>query len=260
MSRAFQSVTFAATLNDIGSWALISWHATFYARVYDLPADVYGPLLAVVVPVGGLLGGVGGGLMGDWLSRIGERRWLTTGARARVCSCQTAPTLQALARVPHRWWRCPSWRRIIACHLQRCWLGLRCQRHGAPRLPSWSATCRRRGSGRQRRRCTCAFATSLVVWAHYVRGGRAVRHGARATTGVAVLADRFDLQTAMLLIPLCFLLSGAGFFVAEQVRRAASLHCFCHRVATDDEGHGGAAAAWRGSACMRSILFVSPQP
>lgn len=78
-SRAFQSVTFAATLNDVGSWALISWHATFYARVYDLPAEVYGPLLAVVVPVGGLLGGVGGGLMGDWLSRIGERRWLTTG-------------------------------------------------------------------------------------------------------------------------------------------------------------------------------------
>ncbi len=80
-------------MNDVGSWALISWHATFYARVYDLSAEVYGPLLAVVVPVGGLLGGVGGGLMGDWLSRIGERRWLTSGA------CVGAAPLVALSIV-----------------------------------------------------------------------------------------------------------------------------------------------------------------
>jgi len=30
--------------------------------------------------VGGIIGGVGGGLCGDYLSRIGGRQWLTAGA------------------------------------------------------------------------------------------------------------------------------------------------------------------------------------
>ena len=84
-SRSFQAVTAAATLNDIGGWALVSWHATFYTRVFDLKPEVYAPLLAAVIPVGGVIGGVGGGLAGDWLSRKGSRWWLTSGGR---------PTLQ----------------------------------------------------------------------------------------------------------------------------------------------------------------------
>ena len=80
-SRSFQAVTAAATLNDIGGWALVSWHATFYTRVFDLKPEMYAPLLAAVIPIGGVIGGVGGGLAGDWLSRKGTRWWLTSGGR-----------------------------------------------------------------------------------------------------------------------------------------------------------------------------------
>ena len=50
-------------------------------RVFDLGPDVYAPLLAAIIPVGGIIGGVGGGLAGDWLSRKGGRAWLTSGER-----------------------------------------------------------------------------------------------------------------------------------------------------------------------------------
>ena len=74
-----QAVTAAAAMNDVGSWALVSFQATFYSRVYDLGPDVYAPALAAVLPIGGIIGGVTGGLMGDWLSRRGGRQWLTAG-------------------------------------------------------------------------------------------------------------------------------------------------------------------------------------
>lgn len=76
---AFQTVTAAAALNDLGSYALIAWHSTFYERVYGLDSSVYAPILAVILPVGGVLGGVGGGLIADWLSTVGGRYWLTAG-------------------------------------------------------------------------------------------------------------------------------------------------------------------------------------
>ena len=74
-----QAVTAAAALNDVGSWALIGFQATFYSRVYEVGPEVYAPALAAILPVGGLLGGVGGGLAGDWLSKNGGRAWLTGG-------------------------------------------------------------------------------------------------------------------------------------------------------------------------------------
>lgn len=58
---AFLALTLAAALNDVGSWALVSWQATFYQRVYELQPSTYAPLLAVVIPVGGIIGGVGAG-------------------------------------------------------------------------------------------------------------------------------------------------------------------------------------------------------
>ena len=58
---------------------MISWHATFYQRVYEIGPDVYAPLLATVIPIGGIIGGVGAGLVGDWLTQIGGRAWLTAG-------------------------------------------------------------------------------------------------------------------------------------------------------------------------------------
>jgi MFS family permease len=90
-SPGFVALTAAAALNDVGSWALVSWQATFYQRVYELQPGTYAPLLAVVIPVGGLVGGVGAGVTGDWLSRIGARGWLTAG------SCVAAAPLIALS-------------------------------------------------------------------------------------------------------------------------------------------------------------------
>jgi hypothetical protein len=77
--KAFQATTVAAALNDVGSYALIAWHSTFYERVFGLDSGVYAPMLAVILPVGGILGGVGGGLIADWLSVVGGRYWLTAG-------------------------------------------------------------------------------------------------------------------------------------------------------------------------------------
>ena len=78
-SPSFQAITFASALNDVGSWALVSWHATFYTKVFGIGPDIYAPMLAAIIPIGGIIGGVGSGLMGDWLSRTGNRHWLTSG-------------------------------------------------------------------------------------------------------------------------------------------------------------------------------------
>lgn len=78
--KSFQATTLAAALNDLGSYALIAWHSTFYERVFGLDSGVYAPMLAVILPVGGILGGVGGGLIADYLSVVGGRYWLTAGA------------------------------------------------------------------------------------------------------------------------------------------------------------------------------------
>ena len=82
-----QAVTAAAAMNDVGSWALVSFQATFYSRVYDLSPDVYAPALAAVLPIGGIIGGVTGGLAGDWLSRRGGRQWLTAGPPMPLARC-----------------------------------------------------------------------------------------------------------------------------------------------------------------------------
>jgi MFS family permease len=81
--KSFQATTIAAALNDLGSYALIAWHSTFYERVFGLDSGVYAPMLAVILPVGGILGGVGGGLIADYLSVVGGRYWLTAGAGMR---------------------------------------------------------------------------------------------------------------------------------------------------------------------------------
>jgi hypothetical protein len=46
-----QAITFACALNDVGSWSLVAWQATFYERVYELGSETYAPLLAVIIPV-----------------------------------------------------------------------------------------------------------------------------------------------------------------------------------------------------------------
>jgi hypothetical protein len=79
-------------MNDVGSWALVSFQATFYSRVYEVGPDVYAPALAAILPIGGIIGGVGGGLAGDWLSRRGGRQWLTAGSHLPL-ACLGDPVL-----------------------------------------------------------------------------------------------------------------------------------------------------------------------
>lgn len=64
-SKAFQAITAAAAINDVGSWSLVAFQATFYQRVYELGPETYAPALAIILPIGGILGGVGGGLLAD---------------------------------------------------------------------------------------------------------------------------------------------------------------------------------------------------
>lgn len=104
-SRSFQAVTFACALNDVGSWALVSWHATFYTRVFGIGPDIYAPMLAAIIPIGGIIGGVGSGLMGDWLSRTGNRHWLTSGA---------PPCLQIVCTASYCWQQ-------LALRKEQCW-------------------------------------------------------------------------------------------------------------------------------------------
>lgn len=48
--------------------------------------EVYAPALASLLPIGGLVGGVGGGLLADKLSRMGATSWLTSGAPLVACT------------------------------------------------------------------------------------------------------------------------------------------------------------------------------
>ncbi|MEW5298385.1 MAG: hypothetical protein WDW36_001514 [Sanguina aurantia] len=77
---AFMATTLAAAMNDIGCYALIAWQSTFYERVYGLTPGVYAPVMAMLLPIGGIIGGVGGGYLADILSRTGGRVWVTAGA------------------------------------------------------------------------------------------------------------------------------------------------------------------------------------
>ncbi|GIL63022.1 hypothetical protein Vafri_17178 [Volvox africanus] len=94
-SPGFMSVTLAAALNDVGSYALIAWQSTFYERVYGLESSAYAPVLAALLPIGGILGGVGGGYLADRLSRYGRRVWVTAGA-----TCVAAPCLAVSCLAP----------------------------------------------------------------------------------------------------------------------------------------------------------------
>ncbi|KAK9839611.1 hypothetical protein WJX81_000780 [Elliptochloris bilobata] len=185
-SRSFQAVTAAAALNDVGSWALISFQATFYMRVYDLTPDVYAPALATILPIGGIVGGVGGGLLADWLSRIGGRGWLTAGA---TISATPALVFNVLA---------PEYQQSLAALLV-----------GFALSEMW--------------RAPAAIMIRDVSPPNLGSTGSAVHLcvrnliGGLGPLGIAWLEDKVGLQQAMLLVPACYLLSGIGFLFAERV-------------------------------------------
>ena len=51
-------------------------------RVYHLGPAAYAPVLATLLPIGGIIGGVGGGWLADKLAKTGHRVWITAGASA----------------------------------------------------------------------------------------------------------------------------------------------------------------------------------
>jgi len=188
-SPAFLSLTAAAAFNDVGSWALVGWQATFYQRVYHLSPDTYAPLLAVVIPVGGLIGGVGAGLFGDWLNRIGARGLITAGANMAVAP---AIAISLLA---------PDYKQSFAALLV-----------GFALSEAW--------------RAPAAVAVREVSPPGLGSTGSAVHLCIRNLVGglgpvaVAVLSAKVGLQLAMLLVPTCYLLSGIGFVITEAVLAA----------------------------------------
>lgn len=187
-SRSFQAVTFACALNDVGSWALVSWHATFYTRVFGIGPDIYAPMLAAIIPIGGIIGGVGSGLMGDWLSRTGNRHWLTAGA-----SIAAAPMI-ALS--------------LLAPEYQQSFAALLI---GFALSETW--------------RAPAAVLVKDVSPPELGATGSALHLSIRNLVGgcgplsVAFLESKFnlDLQHAMLLVPTAYALSGVAFYGAEAV-------------------------------------------
>ncbi|CAL5225376.1 g8181 [Coccomyxa viridis] len=185
-SPGFQAVTAAAALNDVGSWALIGFQATFYSRVYEVGPEVYAPALAAILPIGGLLGGVGGGLAGDWLSRKGGRAWLTAGATVMAAPVLAGNLLapdykQSLAFLLVGFALSEMWRAPAAIMIRDV---------SPPNLGS---------TGSALHLCVRNFTGSLGPLA------------------VAGLEEKVGLQKAMLVVPLMYLLSGVGFFFAERI-------------------------------------------
>ncbi|PNG93963.1 hypothetical protein TSOC_015286, partial [Tetrabaena socialis] len=117
-SPGFMSVTLAAALNDVGSYALIAWQSTFYERVYGLESSAYAPVLATLLPIGGIIGGVGGGYLADRLGRQGRRWWVTAGATCAAAPCLAASCLATTPEASYaallvgfalsEMWRAPS--------------------------------------------------------------------------------------------------------------------------------------------------------
>ncbi|GMH41618.1 hypothetical protein BSKO_09528 [Bryopsis sp. KO-2023] len=183
-SPSFQATTFAAAMNDVGGWGLIAWQALFYERVFEMPSSAYAPLLAGIIPLGGIVGGVGGGLAADWLSERGNRYMLTFGA-----SLLSAPLiyLSLQAETPNE----SFWYLLFGFALSECWRAPAAvmAREVAPK--SMGST---------------ASAVHLCI--------RNILAGL-GPIGVAALAEPFGLRNAMTLIPFSYLVSALGFLVAE---------------------------------------------
>jgi predicted MFS family arabinose efflux permease len=95
-SSPWRLITAAAVMTDFGAWALISFQSTFYERVFGLSAATYSPVLACILPIAGIAGGVGGSLLVDRLSANGhmqQRRLLLVGASLLAAPVMTASLL-----------------------------------------------------------------------------------------------------------------------------------------------------------------------
>lgn len=189
-SRSFQALTFASALNDVGSWALVSWHATFYTKVFGIGPEIYAPMLAAIIPIGGIIGGVGSGLMGDWLSRTGNRHWLTSAA-----SIAASPLIALSLLAPE--YQQSFAALLIGFALSETWRAPAAVLIREVSPPELGAT-----------------GSALHLCIRNLAGGC-------GPLSVAFLESKFnlDLQHAMLLVPAAYAMSGIAFYGAEAVMK-----------------------------------------
>lgn len=128
------------------------------------------------------------GAFGDWLNRVGGRHWLTA-----VGNCVAAPTI-ALSLLA------PDYRQSFAALLV-----------GFALSEAWRAP-----AAIMVREVSPPGLGSTGSAAHLC-----IRNlvGGLGPIGVALLSERVGLQSAMLLVPTCYLLSGVGFIAAEVILR-----------------------------------------
>jgi len=187
-NSAFMSVTMAAALNDVASYALVAWQSTFYERVYGLTTDQYAPVLATVLPVAGILGGVGGGILADKLSVVGKRGYVTVAASLFAApfiwaSVMADNSTESFAALGVGFALSESWRAPAAVMA----------RSVAP--PNMSST-----------------ASAIYLSVRNIIGGL-------GPLAVAQLATMKDLRAALELLPLMYIFSGTMFGVAENKLR-----------------------------------------
>lgn len=184
----FMSATGAAAMNDVGSYALTAWQSQYYERVLHLTPAQYAPVLAMLLPLAGVVGGVGGGLVAD---RLASRnlRWVTTAGASMLA----APFF---------------WEALYGDDPERSVLALGI---GFALSEAWRApsSIMARGAAPPGMQATTM---SVYLCIRSLIGGL-------GPIAVAQLAQHWGLAHAMALLPASYLASGVLFAVAEWAQR-----------------------------------------
>ena len=183
-SEAFRQVTTAATLSDVAGWSMIAFQAAFYERVFSLTPQEYDPLLAMVIPLAGVTGGLGGGWICDRLQSRGPngQRWFIS-----IMTIAAGPLLAAsLLADDYKTSLMYLFPGIVAAEIFRAPTAVM-TRDALPETPSVAA------------------AAHLAVRNMVAGIGPLL---------VASLASKYDLQHALLLAPAFYVLAGFSYWSA----------------------------------------------
>ena len=183
-SEAFRQVTTAATLSDVAGWSMIAFQAAFYERVFSLTPQEYDPLLAMVIPIAGVTGGLGGGWICDRLQSRGPngQRWFIS-----IMTIAAGPLLAAsLLADDYKTSLMYLFPGILASEIFRAPTAVM-TRDALPETPSVAA------------------AAHLAVRNMVAGIGPLL---------VASLASKYDLQHALLLAPAFYVLAGFSYWSA----------------------------------------------
>lgn len=183
-SEAFKKVTAASTLADVGGWSMIAFQAAFYERIFSLTPQEYDPLLALVIPLAGVTGGLGGGYICDRLqSRGPEGQRLFIAIMTMLAGPLLAASLLADDYKTSLMFLFPG---MIAAEIFRSPTAVM-TRDSRPETPSVAAA------------------------AHLAVRNMVAGVGPLA---VAFFANKFDLRHAMLLAPACYVVAGIAYYDA----------------------------------------------